>query len=118
MGGDCSGHDTEGEGESRALTFIARDQCSASGLEVGRDDVTEAMGQDVVCFIVDVLPAVGTGLEDRVGFRAGTGGPRRSQSRPRHARWFCGRTEEQKGRKPPSLPPSPPGTCSEHQQTA
>lgn len=53
------------------LTFIARDQHPAFALEVGRDDVTEAVGQDVVCFIVDVLPAVGTGLKDREGFRAG-----------------------------------------------
>ena len=54
-----------------ALTFIARDQRPAFGLEVGWDDVTEAVGQDVVCFIVDVLPAVGTGLRDRERFRAG-----------------------------------------------
>lgn len=51
------------EGQS-ALTFIARDQRPAFGLEVGRDDVTEAVGQDVVCLVVDVLPAVGTGLQD------------------------------------------------------
>lgn len=63
-----------------ALTFIARDQRPAFGLEVGWDDVTEAVGQDVVCFIVDVLPAVGTGLWDRERFRAGQSA-RRSQSR-------------------------------------
>lgn len=63
-------------GELRALTFIARDQRPAFGLEVGRDDVTEAVGQDVVCFVEDVLPAVGTGLKDREGFRAGKGLPR------------------------------------------
>lgn len=57
------------------LTFIARDQRPAFGLEVGRDDITEAVGQDVVCFVEDVLPAVGTGLEDREGFRAGKDSP-------------------------------------------
>lgn len=61
----------EDGGELKALTFIARDQRPAFGLEVGRDDVTEAVGQDVVCFVVDVLPAVGTGLKDRQEFRAG-----------------------------------------------
>lgn len=45
------------------LTFIARDQRPAFGLEVGWDDVTEAMRQDMVCFIVDVLPAMRTGLK-------------------------------------------------------
>lgn len=64
------------EGEPRALTFIARDQRPAFGLEVGRDDVAEAVGQDMVCLVEDVLPAVGTGLEDREGFRAGKGLPR------------------------------------------
>ena len=60
----------EGEGDSRALTFVARDQRPAFGLEVGRDDVTEAVGQDVVGFIVDVLPAMRTGLKDGEGLRA------------------------------------------------
>lgn len=63
-----------------ALTFIARDQRPAFGLEVGRDDVTEAVGQDVVCFIVDVLPAVGTGLQDRERFRAGQSGQSQSKA--------------------------------------
>lgn len=64
-----------GWGGSEVLTFIARDQCPAFGLEVGRNDVTEAVGQDVVCFVVDVLPAVGTGLKDREGVRAGNSAP-------------------------------------------
>jgi hypothetical protein len=45
------------------LTFIARDQHPPFGLEIGWNDIAEAMGQDMVCLIVDVLPAVSTGLE-------------------------------------------------------
>lgn len=60
----------EGTGEDRAtLTFIAGDQHPAFGLEVGRDEVAESVGQDVVRFIVDVLPTMGTGLKDREGAR-------------------------------------------------
>lgn len=116
-----------GEGESTAPTFIARDQRPAFGLEVGRDDVTEAVGQDMVCFVVDVLPAVGAGLEDREEFRAGKSAPGGRQADPNSARWFCGRREEQRGRKPSSLPtshPFEPGTIlgiskvhDGHQQT-
>lgn len=69
-------------GDSKALTFIARDQRPAFGLEVGRDDVTEAVGQDVVCFVVDVLPAVGTGLKDRQEFKSRKVSSGRSQSTP------------------------------------
>lgn len=54
----------EGTGGNRSpLTFVAGDQLLAFGLEVGRDEVAESMGQDVVCFIVDVLPTMGTGLK-------------------------------------------------------
>lgn len=53
------------------LTFIARDQRPAFSLEVGWDDVAEAVRQDVVCFVVDVLPPVGTGLKGQKGVREG-----------------------------------------------
>lgn len=55
-------------------------------MEVGRDDVTEAVGQDMVCFVVDVLPAVGAGLEDREEFRAGKSAPGGLQADPNSAR--------------------------------
>lgn len=50
-----------------ALTFVTGDQHLAFGLEVGRDEVAESMGQDVVCFVVDVLPTMGTGLKGQRG---------------------------------------------------
>jgi hypothetical protein len=49
------------------LTFVAGNQHLAFGLEVGRDEVAESMGQDVVCFVVDVLPTMGTGLKGQRG---------------------------------------------------
>lgn len=49
------------------LTFITGDQHLAFGLEVGRDEVAESMGQDVVCFVVDVLPTMGTSLKGQRG---------------------------------------------------
>lgn len=49
------------------LTFIAGDQHLAFALEVGRDEVADSMGQDVVCFVVDVLPTMGTGLKGQRG---------------------------------------------------
>lgn len=49
------------------LTFVAGDQHPAFGLEVGWDEVTESMGQDVVCFVVYVLPTMGTGLKRQRG---------------------------------------------------
>lgn len=89
--------------ESAVLTFIARDQRPAFGLEIGWDDVTKAVGQDVVCFIVDVLPAMGTGLKDREGVRAGKSAPGGPKAEP----WQCQVVPwEERGRgarKPPSL---------------
>lgn len=75
-------HVSRGSRQWTALTFIARDQRPAFGLQVGRDDVTEAMGQDVVSFIVDILPTVGTGLEDKEGFRTGKSGPGGRKAEP------------------------------------
>lgn len=49
------------------LTFIAGDQHLAFSLEVGRDEVAESVGQDVICFVVDVLPTMGTGLKRQRG---------------------------------------------------
>lgn len=57
-------------------------------MEVGRDDVTEAVGQDMVCLVVDVLPAVGTGLKDREEFGAGKSTPGGRKADPQNARWF------------------------------
>ena len=90
-----------------ALTFIARDQRPAFGLEVGWDDVTEAVGQDVVCFIVDVLPAVGTGLRDRERFRAGQSGQEVTKQSPAVPGRSAGGERHTEARKPRSLPPSP-----------
>lgn len=105
--GSCWGCCGRGRGQGSAvLTFIARDQRPAFSLEVGRDDVTEAMGQDVVCFIVDVLPAVGTGLKDRDEVRAGKSAP----EGPKAELWQCQVLlceETNRGaRKPSSLLPS------------
>lgn len=86
-----------------ALTFIARDQCPAFGLEVGRDDVTEAVGQDVVCFIVDVLPAVGTGLRDRERLRAEQAGQEATKQGPA----VPGRREAERGREATFSPTHP-----------
>lgn len=90
-----------------ALTFIARDQRPAFGLEVGRDDVTEAVGQDVVCFIVNVLPAVGTGLRDRERFRAGQSGQEVTKQSPAVPGSSVGAERHRLAGKPHSLPPSP-----------
>ena len=45
------------------LTFVAGQELPPGGLQVGGNDVAEAMGQDVLCLIVDVLPAVCAGLK-------------------------------------------------------
>lgn len=100
------------KGESAVLTFIAGDQRPAFGLEVGRDDVTETMGQDVVCFIVDVLPAVGTGLRDREGSEQEVS-PSRSQTRAQATPGGCAGGEGQRSQKA-TLPPAPPQLCARH----
>ena len=94
-----------------ALTFIARDQRPAFGLEVGRDDVTEAVGQDVVCFIVDVLPAVGTGLQDRERLRAGQAGQEATKQGPAVPGSSVGGERQRGAGKPRSLPPTPSADC-------
>lgn len=76
------------------------------------------MGQDVVCFIVDVLPAVGTGLKDREGGQSRKVSPSRSQSRTQATPGGCVGGEGQRGQKA-TLPPVPPelGTsCLGHRQ--
>lgn len=44
------------------LTFIAGQELPPVGLQVGGNDVAEAVGQDVLCLVVDVFPAVRTCL--------------------------------------------------------
>lgn len=44
------------------FTFIAGQELLPAGLKVGGNDVAEAVGQNVFCLIVDVFPAVCTGL--------------------------------------------------------
>lgn len=58
----------------------------------------------MVCFIVDVLPAVGTGLKDREGGQSRKVSPRRSQSRTQATPGGCVGGEGQKA----TLPPVPP----------
>lgn len=62
-----SKEDTTLRENQSTLTFVAGDQYFAFGLEVGRDEVAESMGQDVVCLVVDVLPTMGTGLKGQRG---------------------------------------------------
>jgi len=40
------------------LTFVAGQELPPIGLQVGGNDVAEAVGQDVLCLVVDVFPAV------------------------------------------------------------
>lgn len=114
MVGGCLGRDVASESEREdqsELTFIARNQRPALGLEVGWDDVTEAVGQDVVCFVVDVLPAVGTGLEDRERFRGEESGSGGHKAEPGSARWFCRRREVQRGQEA-TFSPIQPRCCA------